>query len=432
MMKSFILRKIQHSADCAAAGCAVALGVAIPVSTALDSILLVFFLFFWLAGDVPAKIKAIRNNPVAMASLGLFMVLLLGTLYGDASIGQKLILLSKYKALLCIPLLVPFFADERIRRSGFYGFTAVIIVTLVLSAMIKTGALPVLNQWFAVNPLVGATVFKGHIAQSYMMAVAAFIYSAHAKEATGRKRLLFGLLAAGCLSNILFMIYGRTGYLVLAVLMLYFFATMRHHMKGGLVGGVAVLIVLATFTAAFSHKFDHRIDAAVHDAEQWSPKKADHTSNGLRLEFYHNTLALIRLHPVLGVGTGGFENAYRKQVAGTHMIATHNPHNDMLLMTAQLGLIGLAALLFFYACYWKQAAYLAGAHNRAMARAILLSLMVGGIVNSLLINHVESLFFAWWSAWVFGGGFAQRIVSPVKEEASILAPVPMPVEREMR
>jgi O-antigen ligase len=393
---------IQQKADRLAAWFAVALAVSIPISVALDNVLLALFLACWLLGDVPAKLRMIRANPIALVSAGLYGLLLLGTFYGDATIGQKATFMVKYKELLLVPLLIPLFTDARVRRAGGIGMTAAIAVTVVLSALIKLGWFPVLNHWYGTrDPSVGAVVFKGQIAQSYMMAVMAFFYAVLAEAASGRRRWLFGLLAAGCAGNVVLMVYGRTGYVVLAVLAFYFLASRQWRSRREVAGCLLVAGLLAGSAVLFAHHFDHRVEEAIHDAQQWRPHQAATTSNGLRLEFYDNTLALIKKRPLLGYGTGGFQNAYARQVAGTTMIATHNPHDDMLLMTAQLGIIGLATLLFFYWQYWYQAAALPQATARRMARALLLSLVVSGTVNSLLINHAESLFFGWWAAWIF-------------------------------
>lgn len=393
---------IQQKADRLAAWFAVALAVSIPISVALDNVLLALLLVCWLLGDVPAKLRMIRANPVALVSAGLYGLLLLGTFYGDATLGQKTTLMVKYKELLLVPLLVPLFTDVRVRRAGLIGMTVAIGVTVMLSALLKLGWSPLLNHLYGTgDPSVGAVVFKGQIAQSYMMAVMAFFYAVLAEAASGRRRWLFGLLAAGCASNVVLMVYGRTGYAVLAVLALYFLVSRRWRSGREVAGFLLAASLLAGSAVLFAHHFDYRVAEAIHDVQHWHPHQAATTSNGLRLEFYDNTLALIKKRPLLGYGTGGFQNAYARQVAGTTMIATHNPHDDMLLMTAQLGIIGLAALLFFYWQYWRQAAALPQAPARRMARALILSLIVSGTVNSLLINHAESLFFGWWAAWIF-------------------------------
>jgi O-antigen ligase len=108
-------------------------------------------------------------------------------------------------------------------------------------------------------------------------------------------------------------------------------------------------------------------------------------------------------HPVLGVGTAGFAPAYAQRVQGTAMQPTRNPHNQYLLTASQVGLVGLALLLLLFAQQWRCANRLASAQDRTLARGLVLTVAVGGLFNSLLIDHTESLFFAWMSGLLYAG-----------------------------
>jgi O-antigen ligase len=130
---------------------------------------------------------------------------------------------------------------------------------------------------------------------------------------------------------------------------------------------------------------------------------AARTSVGYRLEFYDNTLKLIRDRPLLGAGTGGFPDAYKRQVAGTAMAPAGHPHNEYLHLMAQLGIPGLVALLALFWVPWRLAPRLPLAHEGILARGIVLTIAVGCVVNSLLLDHTEGLFFAWGLGVLFGG-----------------------------
>ena len=80
---------------------------------------------------------------------------------------------------------------------------------------------------------------------------------------------------------------------------------------------------------------------------------------------------------------------------------THNPHNLYLLVTVQLGLIGFALLAFLLIQQWRYAARLTVPDHTLLARAVVLILAVGGLFNSMIIDHTESLFFAWCSGLLF-------------------------------
>ena len=139
------------------------------------------------------------------------------------------------------------------------------------------------------------------------------------------------------------------------------------------------------------------------DVIRFQPGKAAEGGVGERLEFYHNTLALIRDHPILGVGTGGFVQAYAEKAQGTGMPPTRNPHNQYLMTAAEAGMVGLALLLFLFVQHWRCAPRLDNDGSSTLARALVLTIMVGSLFNSLLIDHVESLLFAWLSGLLFAG-----------------------------
>ena len=122
---------------------AVALGFTIPVSTALDSILVGLLVVFWiLAADFQEKWRQIKKNQLALLSLGLFALLALGLFYGESSPWDGLRYLSKYKELLLIALLIPCFQDESIRRRGLQAFSLALVLTLLGSYAISLGLLP--------------------------------------------------------------------------------------------------------------------------------------------------------------------------------------------------------------------------------------------------------------------------------------------------
>jgi O-antigen ligase len=165
----------------------------------------------------------------------------------------------------------------------------------------------------------------------------------------------------------------------------------------------AVVLVAVGFVSAYelSPAFHQRVSIGMGEMSQFRPGEAGQGGVGERLEFYHNTLAVIRDHPILGVGTGGLVHVYAAKVQGTDMLPTRNPHNQYLLTTAEVGLVGLALLLFLFAQQWRCAVALQDELSTTLARGLALTIMVGSLFNSLLIDHVESLLFAWLSGLLF-------------------------------
>lgn len=391
----------------AAAGSAIALGFAIPVSTAAANLLFALaILLFIVSGDYRGKYRVLAANPLALAILLFCAVAALGSAYGAGSTGAKLTSLGKYLTLLMVPLLIPLLATSAQRIQALGAFCAAMLLTLLLSYLIRFGWFPpdlliaVRERdpaaWGVHNPVV----FKLHITHSFLMAFWAFLLAVASRHlASLRLRQTaagLSILAAG---NVLLMVQGRTGYAILALLAAYFIAC-----RFGRKGLAAAAVGLALFGAMAYHwsdTFQERIDTTLAQAGTWHQGQGgEQTSIGQRLDFYTNTWAIIKDHPLFGVGVGGFDAAYAERVQGTGMVLSSNPHNQYLMIAAQLGLVGLAALIWLYLTYWRQAARLT-APFRQIARGVLLAMLFGNLFNSFMVDFTERMFFAWISGVLF-------------------------------
>jgi O-antigen ligase len=72
-------------------------------------------------------------------------------------------------------------------------------------------------------------------------------------------------------------------------------------------------------------------------------------------------------------------------------------------MLVQLGLLGLAGLLFLFVTHWRLSPDLATPLESHLARALLLTMAVGCLFNSWLLDHTEGLLFAWLTGVLFAG-----------------------------
>ena len=114
----------------------ITLGVAIPLSTALDNFLLIAILAV-LIGDGRAVWQTVTQNPVARACVLLFGALLIGTTYGVATFDMALNILGKYADLAFVPLLMVAGRDPKTRRHAVTAFLAVMLITAVLSWLVE-------------------------------------------------------------------------------------------------------------------------------------------------------------------------------------------------------------------------------------------------------------------------------------------------------
>jgi O-antigen ligase len=119
------------------------------------------------------------------------------------------------------------------------------------------------------------------------------------------------------------------------------------------------------------------------------------TAAGLRLEYYKYTLMLIKQHPIFGGGTGSLENEYSSLVAKTNVIQKRvpNPHNQYMLTTQELGLVGLVILLLFWLTHWWQSYKLKSAEYGTALRGLIITIAIGSLFNSLLLDAGEGRFY---------------------------------------
>jgi O-antigen ligase len=377
---------------------AIALGASIPFSVALDNVLLVIVAACWLAGGAWRETREmLRVNAVAVCSLLLFGLLALGALHVDLQSSEAARYLAKYSDLLFIPVFAVLLRDADQRRRALYAFSGSLLAVLLLSWWIAAG-LP------AGRPLLGTpdnpVVLKQYLTHGILMAFASYLFARFALDAvSGRSRALWAAASFAAAANVL-MVQGRTGYIVLAALALYLaYAWLRWR---GLAGAAAAIAALVAVLAAVPGPFQERFELEGAAAQSHAAQQA-RTSNAQRLEMYGVTLEIIRDHPVLGVGTGGFPAAYAKKNPGGAVTESRNPHNEYLLMAAQVGVAGLALLLALFWSQWRIAPRLATPFECELSRALVLTMVIGCLFNSLLLDHTEGLLYAWLTGVLCGG-----------------------------
>ena len=305
--------------------------------------------------------------------------------------------------LLVIPVLIYLLREPVWRERGIAAFLASMIVTLVLSYLLWLGLVPG-NGWIK-GTTFDPAVFKAHITHNVFMAFAAFVFAQAALDAkTPRARVTLGILSAAASANVLLMVPGRTGMLVLVVLFVYFLGRV-YRAKGLALAGVAVAALAAIVLASPESMLHRRITLADEEFAQWRagiPPEPT-SSVGLRLEMLKNTLDIIGHNPAIGVGTGGFSKAYADRVGGTGAPATENPHNEILLMVVQFGVAGFALFSVLLFTQWRIAARLPTRFDQATARAFVITIAVTSLFSSTLLDHSEGVFFAYMGGLLFAG-----------------------------
>jgi len=379
----------------------IAIGASIPVSIALDNVLLAIALLAWLIGlQYRDKLWQAWTNPVYRAALLLFVLLLAGTLYGNPAPGDAKLFLLKYLDLALIPLLGWAFIRASSREQGLRLLACGLALVLLISCAMKIGLIPP-NPWLrgtAESPFV----FKFRLTHNILMGFAAFLFAWLACAAVNRRgRIIWSVLGALAVANIALMVEGATGYILLITLAL-LFGWQRARFRG-IAAAIASALVAVAVLSTIPGPFQTRVKEIFFELKQERADRPASTSTGFRMEFYRNTLALIQKQPVLGYGTGGFPAAYAELVKNSGQKLSRNPHNEFMLITVQTGLIGLAAFAWLLWQQWRLAPQLPTPIERGLAQGLVVMMGIICMLNSALLDHTEGLLYAWLTALLYAG-----------------------------
>jgi len=378
----------------------------LPLSTSALSILAILILLLWLIeGNFTDKCAEIFSNPIVISVLAFLGVLAIGLLWSpDVGAGLE-VLRNRWKVAL-LPVFLTAISRER-RALYVNSFLAGLAVAMFITFL----------AWF--DLIHYADVTPGHLTRKtfhviYNPLLAFGIYLVLHEAIWGQRKggLRFGLFAlAGVMIFNMFITEGRTGQLVFFVLMaLLLFQVFR---KNRLKAVLAVCLLLPTIFAAgysFSPVFRQRVDTARREINQF--RANPNTSVGLRLLFWQNSCEIIRQHPWLGVGTGGFQAAYARinRERSPSCVATDNPHNQYVLVATMVGIPGILALLLVFATMFRQSFVMCD-HWQRVRFAFPLFFLTIMVTESYLKVYETGFFFVLFAAVLYRKKPDQRLRS---------------------
>lgn len=390
--------------------CVILIGLFTPISTALDNMLLVLILLgcgLWFRNVAHIA----TSHPIARTAISLFFVIFLAMFYGATPLKDAAVTLVKYLDLMFIPVFIFLISNETVQRRARYAFLLAMAVTLLLSYLVGLGVLPVMAWMNVLTIVTNPAIFHSHITQNNMMAFAVFLALIEWREANTKTQMLgWGLFVILGIINIVFMVQGRTGYLILLVLVGWFGWTTlervirRRDLNLGWQKKWLFLFVLflgAVGTYHISSRLHDRAALVISEYQAWMQNNSGNTSIALRLDFYSNAFGIVKDNPLLGVGTGGFAAAYAQQVQDRDDLLTRNPHNEYLNIAVQAGSVGLVFLLLLFYTLWRYAPLLPTPLEQDAARGLVLAYLVNCMINSALMDHADGLFFAFMTGVLF-------------------------------
>ncbi len=330
-----------------------------------------FLIFFILSVNKKTPSNLVLTNPGALIALLLLLLYCLGTIYSSAPINESIHYLKKYDKLILIPIIIVVVRLEKYRKYAINAFLISSTLYLLVSYL----------NFFGIFNF-------GVMRHGILFSLAMYMMMTRAKQTIRWHRVTWIGLAVLTFLNILFICDVRTGQITsLALLMLFSFENWGIKSLKYWLGLImlAVIFIQVTHNLPSSRLTNIKQEIAAHHSD------GQQTSAGQRLEMYRNTLTLIKKHPIFGGGTGSLPNEYLSLIENSKTLLTRvtNPHNQYLITTQELGLLGLFVLLAFWTVHWKQSYQLPNKEFGSGLRALILMMTVGSLFNSLLLDSGE-------------------------------------------
>jgi len=359
-----------------------------PLPTAWGSISLVLLLAAFF-------MEAIKNNTwlniyksqLSWASIGLLTALAFGMLYGNTPISQAFEFWTKYLKLLAVPLIIGLAPNEKTRRLAINAA----LVGVMASVMVSYGRFIGLIDPFT-DPNQANIGFQNRITLGLYTSFASYIFAYRALKSRKKNfKLAYAILFILASFNTLAINNGRTGYIIfLALTILFLYRNVQ--LKWRLTSiGLAAFTIIATL--AVSPTSRDRLERTLSNADALNTKEANNQSSTvIRWQFLINSLNIIQTAPLLGHGTGSFQSEYAKRIIDSNQVGSSNPHNDYLLIAAQLGLFGLIFEFAFIGIIYNESRKMHG-DAKELAYALLTAFILYSALNSTLLNAGEGRFF---------------------------------------
>ncbi len=342
---------------------------------------LVMLLAFFAAPSWPQRLQRAWRQPLGFAAVLFLLVLLLAATWSAAPPGFTLRAWTGWRHFLLLFIALAIF-DTRAAKLAF----ATMFVAAASAAAIASFLTIDFGAAQATSDVAGGIILRNHVTQGMSLTVGALlalVLFRHARRGSWQQWAC-AASAALMVANVLFVAYGRSGYVVLAITSL----AVALGLWRGRARGVAlvVLLLLALAATQLSPLINQRFNQGVQEMSQ-TASSDQLTSMGIRRVMWETTTAIVRDAPLFGHGLGSFPEQYRRRVSERHTgwkaTLTEDPHNQYLLILAETGLLGLAAFVWFLFSALRQPVH-------GPFRLIAVALLLAWCITSLFSSHFHT------------------------------------------
>lgn len=307
----------------------------VPVATSPTVICGVVVLAAWISsGRFLADLTSWSKSEVALPILVLMVLPWIGLMYTPVpDDGLSLALKTHYwlYAIAVPPALSTWKEPDRILKMFLTGLS----LNSTISILQAIGIVP-LKKGLTTGLLGGSSA---HIAYSLLLTAGILMASFYFFKANSKKERALYVFLLLQYFVVLGFTGGRSGYIALIALFPFVVFNLmgQRHIVKILLACIIGVSLLFTFPVVRS-----RFAKAEEDIMLY--KQGDvNTSLGLRFHMWGIAWSEIKKHPVLGVGTAGFQESWAIHKMDPSLPFIFHPHNSFIFMMVSYGILGLAA-----------------------------------------------------------------------------------------
>lgn len=332
-----------------------------------------------------------RAKKFLLTKVGLLFLIFVGLIvsaptYSIASESTVLSSIWGWRKLLMLPLATIYFYNQP--NSQSFAIKIFLIFCIIFAA----GSF--LNLFFYNGKGI---LIRNYVTQGLFFSIGTLIcLSKFIHSKTFRHKFFYFLIGLVFVSNIIAISWGRSGYIALIVMLACYLLMSPN------INWRKKLWLIASFTTvicallALTPQSRERIELLYSEAQSGN-NEAELTSIGVRITFWKNTFEIVKKPSILGVGTGGFEDVYKKQVKdkpGFEGLVTGDPHNQYLKILVEQGILGLMVFILLLGSVLlnKNSENI----NHIIGKSVLIAWCITSLANSHFSTFNEGQFIWIW------------------------------------
>jgi O-antigen ligase len=340
----------------------VSLGAALVSLTKL-LILIAFVVKVFADGPKRIANRIKTGHSSLIIPIAVIVWFLLSVIWTEASLADALKVLYGHTRLLWL-LMIFYLLDTSERALNTLSWLALGQVLVVVLSWLLWLGVPLGFISSKYSPEMGI-VFTSTLEQPVMTTLLAVLLWHLRDHWVNRfnRWLIFAIIILA-VSNVCFVMIGRTGYLAMLIfigLSILMVLPLRLRLR---FAGLVIPFLIAALLFQQVPRVSQRMTQVWDEIQQFEKGNPD-TSTGLRLEKWRISLSAIREAPVLGHGVGSFAVVYKNN-GGFENRVIRDPHQQYLFWWVEGGLVAFSLLIAFFLSLYKSAFLLRSGPQRAL------------------------------------------------------------------